>query len=361
MSDAPIAPDDTPAIDTDVLVIGAGPVGLFSVFELGLLELRCELVDALPHPGGQCAELYPDKPIYDLPGLPVVSGRALVQRLLDQIAPFKPRLHLGHLVSQLRRRPDGRWDAATDRATRFNAGAVILAAGAGAFLPRSLALDGIEAHVGHQVLHQAPPAEALTGQQVLILGDEDGALETAITLAEAGACASVTLVHRRDQFRAAAATVGRLQALRADGRLHFIAGQPRALRHDDPAEPARLTGLDLLDGDGITRPVAVDRLLLLLGLSPRLGPIAQWGLALQRRQVPVSTEAFETAEPGLYAVGDINTYPGKRKLLLCGFHEATLAAFGAATRRAGGKPLLLQYTTTSPQLHRLLGVVPVAG
>jgi thioredoxin reductase (NADPH) len=361
MSDAPTAPVDAPAIDTDVLVIGAGPVGLFSVFELGLLELRCELVDALPHPGGQCVELYPDKPIYDLPGVPVVSGRALVDRLIEQIAPFKPSLHLGQLVSQLRRRPDGRWDAATDRGTRFNAGAVILAAGAGAFLPRSPALDGIEPHIGRQVLHHVPPAEALAGQQVLILGDEDGALEAAITLAEAGACTSVTLAHRRDQFRANATTVARLRALRADGRLRFIAGQPLALRHDDPAEPARLTGLDLQDSQSATLRLAVDRLLLLLGLSPRLGPIAHWGLALQRRQVPVSTEAFETSEPGLFAVGDINTYPGKRKLLLCGFHEATLAAFGAAAQRAGGKPPLLQYTTTSPQLHRLLGVLPAAG
>ena len=354
MSDTPsTAPAE---IETDALVVGAGPVGLFQVFQLGLLELRCEVVDALPHAGGQCAELYPDKPIYDIPGLPVASGRELVARLQQQIAPFRPRLHLGQLVASVQRQADGRFAVATDRGTRFLAHAVIIAAGAGAFLPRSVALDGLERHLGSQVLHQPPEPAALAGQQVLILGDEDPALEQAIALAEAGGCAGVTLVHRRDQFRAGPATVARLAALRAAGRVRFIAGQPLALRHDDAADPARLTGLDLLPADGDPLVVPVDRLLVLMGLSPRLGPIADWGLAMARRQLVVGTEAFETSEPGIHAVGDINTYPGKRKLLLCGFHEATLAAFGVAARLAGGKPPLLQYTTTSPRLHRLLGV-----
>jgi len=344
-------------IETDALVVGAGPVGLFQVFQLGLLELRCEVVDALPHAGGQCLALYPDKPIYDVPGLPVASGRELVQRLQQQIAPFSPRLHLGQLVASVERQADGRFLVATDRGRRFLAAAVIIAGGAGAFLPRSVKLDGIEHHLGQQVLHQLPEAATLAGQQVLILGDEDGALEAAILLAESGQCAGVTLVHRRDQFRAAATTIAHQAALRAAGRLRFIAGQPLAL-HEDAS--GRLNGLDLLCTDGHTEAVPVDQLLVLMGLSPRLGPIADWGLAMARRQLVVSTEAYETSEPGIYAVGDINTYPGKKKLLLCGFHEATLAAFGVATRRAGGKTPLLQYTTTSPRLHQLLGVAPGA-
>ena len=343
------------AIETDVLVIGAGPVGLFQAFELGLLALRFELVDALPHAGGQCAELYPDKPIYDIPGLPVVGGRELVDRLQQQIAPFKPRLHLGQLVSGLQRQPDGRFRVTTDRGTRFLAPAVVIAAGAGAFLPRSIKLDGLDALLGRQAHHQRPDAATLAGQQVLVLGDEDAALQAAIDLAEAGHCARVTLAHRRDQFRAAPATVARQAALRADGRLHFIAGQPLALHQDATGQ---LATLDLLCTDGHTEAVPVDQLLILMGLSPKLGPIADWGLAMARRQLSVTTEAYETTEPGVYAVGDINTYPGKRKLLLCGFHEATLAAFGIARQLAGGQPPLLQYTTTSPRLHQLLGVAP---
>jgi len=343
------------ALETDVLVVGAGPVGLWQVFQLGLLELRCEVVDALPHPGGQCAELYPDKPIYDIPGLPVASGRELADRLLQQAAPFQPRLHLGQLVAGVQRRADGRFDAATDRGTRFVARAVVIAAGAGAFLPRSIAVDGLDAHLGTQAFHHAPDAAALAGQRVLVLGDEDGALAQACALAEAGSCASVTLVHRRDAFRAAPDLVARLAALRADGRVRFVAGQPQALRHDDPAAPQRLTGLDLIGPDGQTVTEPLDALLLLLGLSPRLGPIADWGLAMARRQLSVETAGFQTSEPGIYAVGDINTYPGKRKLLLCGFHEATLAAYAIAAQCRGQAPLL-QYTTTSPRLHQLLGV-----
>jgi thioredoxin reductase (NADPH) len=344
-----------PAIETDALVVGAGPVGLFQVFELGLLELHAEVVDALPHIGGQCAELYPGKPIYDIPGLPVVSGADLVSRLQQQAAPFKPGLHLDQLVSDLARRDDGRFDVATSRGTRFIARCVFIAAGAGAFLPKALKLDGVERFIGRQVHHRLPDPATLAGQQVLVLGDDDGALQAANQLAEGGRCASVTLLHRRDSFRASADTLARHHALRADGRLRFVAGQPVALCTAD-GDAQRLTGLDVIDSDGATHPLVADTVLPLLGLSPRLGPIADWGLAMERRQLTVTTDTFETAEPGIHAVGDINTYPGKRKLLLCGFHEATLAAFGAAARLAGGKPPLLQYTTTSPRLHALLGV-----
>ena len=342
-------------IRTDALVIGAGPVGLFQVFELGLLELHAEVVDALPHVGGQCAELYPDKPIYDIPGLPRVSGRELAQRLAEQAAPFKPGLHLGQLVDSLQRQGDGRWFARTHTGTCFDAGVVVIAAGAGAFLPKTVKLDGLEAFNGRQVLHHLPPTDTLSGQHIVILGDEDGALSAANTLAEDGRCARVTLLHRRDQFRASAEVLARHQALRSAGALHFIAGQPLAL-HGAADAPSTLQRLDVVDSEGLTQALPCGQLLVLLGLGPKLGPLADWGLAMERRQLPVNTETFETAEPGLYAVGDINTYPGKKKLLLCGFHEATLAAFGAAARLRPEQRTPLQYTTTSPRLHALLGV-----
>jgi len=343
-SDAPL--------HTDALIIGAGPVALFQAFELGLLDLRCHLVDALPHVGGQCAELYPHKPIYDIPGLPVVTGQELVDRLLAQIAPFAPPMHLGQLVSQVQRQDDGLWQVHTQTGQAFVTPAVILAAGAGAFLPRTLPITGLDALQPGQAGHHLPQADTLAGQPVLILGDEDLALQAAIDLAEAGNCQRVTLMHRRDQFRASASVLAAFQALRQAGRIQFVAGQPLAVQESD----GLLQALSYVDTAGQTQTLACSRLLMLLGLSPKLGPIADWGLALERRQVLVNTATYETALPGLYAVGDINTYPGKRKLLLCGFHEATLAAFAVAAQRDGGKPPLLQYTTTSPKLHQLLGV-----
>ena len=346
-------------IETDALVIGAGPVGLFQVFELGLLELSAQVVDALPHVGGQCAELYPDKPIFDIPGLPEVSGQDLVTRLQTQAAPFKPGLHLGHLVTSLHANGDGRWHVGTDQGTSFLARCVVIASGAGAFLPRSLVLDGLQDHLGRQALFWPPQPQALAGQTVVVLGDGDEALSQAIALAEdgPGRAAKVTLVHRRDTFRARPDLLDRFAQLRAAGALQFVAGQPTALVSAGPATgtASRLVALDLVAPDGNPLRLPLDTLLLRLGLSPRLGPLADWGLALERKQVPVNPATSQTSLPGVYAVGDISTYPGKRKLLLCGFHEATMAAYAAAEqiRPGGAGPLL--YTTTSPRLHRLLG------
>lgn len=343
-------------IETDALVIGAGPVGLFAVFELGLLELSAQVVDALHHAGGQCAELYPDKPIYDIPGLPATSGHDLIERLVRQAAPFKPGMHLGQLLATLQREPDGRWRATTDRGTAFLARVVVIAAGAGAFVPRSITLDGLDRHLGHQIAYRLDDAASVTGRQLLILGDEDAALEQAIALAEAPPAqrpARITLVHRRDAFRANEATLARFQALRQAGALHFVAGQPTALVE---SADGRLAALALATPDGGSGQLPVDQMLIRMGLSPRLGPIAQWGLAMERKQLVVDTAAFRTSEPGLFAVGDIVTYPGKRKLIVCGFHEATLAAFAAAEVVRPGQPVHLQYTTTSPRLHQLLGV-----
>lgn len=354
--------DQVNTIDTDALVIGAGPVGLFLVFELGLLELKAQVVDALSYPGGQCAELYPTKPIYDIPGLPVVAGAELVDRLMAQAAPFQPGWHLGQQVDRLEPLADGRWLVVTDQGTRFQARCVFIAAGAGAFVPRSPVLDGLAAHVGRQVLYHLAAPGALAGQQVLVIGDEDPALAQVIALAElpeAQRPARTTLIHRREQFRAAPDLQARFQALRAAGAVHFIAGQLEALVAD-AADPCHLTGLRLLPPEGDALTVPLDALLIRMGLSPRLGPLTDWGLALERKQVAVDTARFQTALPGVYAVGDIVTYPGKRKLLLSGFHEATLAAYAAAERVRGG-PVLLQYTTTSTRLHELLGVARATG
>ena len=252
---------------------------------------------------------------------------------------------------------DGRFAVATDAGTRFRAQVVVIAAGAGAFVPRPLKLDGIERFVGGQVAYRAPRGEALAalaGRQVVVVGDEDAALEAACMLAEAGHCARVSLVHRRDAFRASDALVARQQGLRSAGRLHFVAGQPTALQTDGE----RLSGIVLNDADDRTQTLPLDTLLPLLGLSPKLGAVADWGLALERRHLVVDTTRFQTSEAGIFAIGDVAAYPGKQKLLLCGFHEAALAAFGAAAHVRPGERILLQYTTTSPRLHALLGVAP---
>jgi thioredoxin reductase (NADPH) len=350
-----LTPATDPAIETDAVVIGAGPIGLFQAFQLGLLEVAVHIVDALPAAGGQCVELYPDKPIYDIPGVPVVSGRELAERLLVQIRPFHFQLHLGQQIAALETRPDGRFALQTSRGQRFVARAIFIAAGVGAFQPRTLKVPGIERYAGTQLLHRAPPNAQLAGRHVAVFGDDDTALCEALDLAHAAASerpASVTLVHRRDAFTAAADTVARMRETCAAGRMAFVAAQPVAIEEVD----GRVVALQLACADGSDRKLQVDIVLALLGLSPKLGPVADWGLAMARRQVVVDTERFETSVEGIHAVGDINTYPGKRKLIVCGFHEATMAAYAAAARLQPDRPLLQQYTTTSPRLQRLLGV-----
>ena len=351
------APFEAPATaghPVDAVVIGAGPVGLFQVFELGLLDVRAHVIDALEQPGGQCIELYPDKPIYDIPGLPRCSGRELVVRLMQQARPFEPVFHLGQQVAALQRQDDGRFLVQTSRGTRLLARAVVIAAGVGAFQPRTLKFEGLERFEGTQLLHRVTDPAQLAGRHVLVVGGEDAALEAALVGAQEGPhrAASVTLVHRRDTFNADPQTLERVQALRAQGRIDFIAGQLSGVVETG----GRLSAVHVACSDGTNRTVALDRLFVCLGLSPKLGPIASWGLAMERKQLVVGTETFETSEPGVFAVGDINTYPGKKKLIVCGFHEATLAAFGVSARLFPNQQQPLQYTTTSPRLHRLLGV-----
>ena len=345
-------------IETDALIVGAGPVGLFQVFQLGLLEIKSQVVDSLPAPGGQCAELYPDKPIYDLPGLPVCSGQELTRRLLQQIRPFGAGMHFDQEVSVVETQSSDHrgFVVQTSAGTRFATKVIIVAAGAGAFMPRPLKLPGVEVFHGTQLFYRMTGATQFEGQHLVVMGDGDTAIKTALQVAQAaaGRPASVTLVHRRGEFRAEAAVVERFHAACAEGTLRFVAGQPIGFA----SAGEHLHELQLMSGDGSTKNLRADALLVLMGLSPRLGPINDWGLALERRQVLVDTEKFQTSTPGIFAVGDINSYPGKKKLIVCGFHEATLAAYAAASHVHPDRSMPLQYTTTSPRLHELLGVTP---
>ena len=332
-------------IETDALIIGAGPVGLFQAFQLGLLEISCHIVDALPAAGGQCVALYDDKPIYDIPGTPVTSGNQLAQSLLQQVAPFKPQFHFGEQVATLERQADERLLVGTSSGTAFLAKTVFVAAGVGAFVPRRIAIDGIAQFEGTRLFYHPESLAAFNDQTVVVNGGGDVALDTAIQLVDIAR--RVTLLHRRDGFQADEATVARFRALVADGKLGFSVGQPSAFDGEH---------LQIKTPDAQTIDLPLDALIACLGISPRLGPLADWGLALEQKQVPVDTARFETRERGVFAVGDINTYPGKKKLIVCGFHEATLAAWGAAEIVFPGKSIPLQYTTTSTRLHTLLGV-----
>ncbi len=344
----------TTPIDTEALVIGAGPVGLFQVFQLGLQGIHCHVVDALPHVGGQCAELYADKPIYDIPGIPFCTGQELVERLQQQVAPFKPSLHLGQHVVSVIRMPDQSLQVQTSSNTLVQTRTLFIAAGVGAFVPRRMVLEGLADYEGTQVFAEHPSPEHWAGQHLVVAGDGDSALQTCLD-ASAGpqAAASVTLLHRRDQFSASPDLIQRMRQACQEGRMRFVAGQPTGLR----AEGGRLKALELLNPQGESEWLTLDVLQTCLGLSPKLGPVAQWGLAMERKQLVVNTENFGTSEPGIFAVGDINTYPGKKKLILCGFHEATLAAFGAVALLRPADKTLLQYTTTSTVLHQRLGLI----
>ncbi len=338
-------------IETDALVIGAGPVGLFQAFQLGLQGIACHIVDALPHAGGQCVELYADKPIYDIPGLPVCTGRELVERLQQQIAPFKPGLHLAQTIETLQATDDSRWAVTGSTGTAWLAKTVFIAAGVGAFVPRSLAIEGLAPHMNRQAWFASDPLPAFAGQHLLVTGDGDSALQTCLD--SVGTAASVTLMHRREHFSAEPARVEAFKAAQAAGQLQFVAGQPTGLA----TAGDRLTAMRYLNSEGTESEQPCDQLVMALGLSPKLGPVAQWGLQIERKQLVVNTENFATSAPGIFAVGDINTYPGKKKLILCGFHEATLAAFGAAAILWPEDKTLLQYTTTSTTLHRRLGLI----
>jgi thioredoxin reductase (NADPH) len=341
-------------IETDAVIVGAGPVGLFQVFELGLLEIKAHIVDSLAYPGGQCIELYPDKPIYDIPAVPMCTGKELTDSLLKQIEPFGATFHLGQEVTVLHKRDDGRFDVETSKGTRFVTRTVFIAGGVGSFQPRTLRVDGIEKFLDTQLFYRVRNPAQFAGKNLVIVGGGDSALDWTLNFVQEGPhkAESVILMHRRDDFRAAPASVAKMRELCEAYEMQFVVGQATGFEE----EGGRLTKLKVTGSDGVTRVMPLDMLLVFFGLSPKLGPIADWGLGIDRKQLVVDTEKFETTVPGIFAVGDINVYPGKKKLILSGFHEAALAAFGAAPYVFPEKRILLQYTTTSPKLHKVLGV-----
>ncbi|MFU8831685.1 MAG: NAD(P)/FAD-dependent oxidoreductase [Wenzhouxiangella sp.] len=337
-------------IQTDAVIVGAGPVGLFQVFELGLLDLKAEVIDSLPEVGGQCAELYPEKPIYDIPAWPVIGAQELIDKLVEQIRPFKPGLHLGQQVERFEKREDGRFTVVTSKGTEFDAGAVIIAAGLGSFQPRRLKAKNLDQVTADQIHYKVTDRERFRDKHLLILGGGDSALDWTMDLAEIAA--SVNLVHRRAEYRGAPSSAATVKALAAAGKVTERQGMIMQVL----SENGRLTGLEIMDLERNKSIVEGDEVLVFWGLSPDLGPIADWALELEKKQIRVDTEKFETSIPGVFAIGDINTYPGKKKFILSGFHEAALAAFGVQKYMYPEKRQFVQYTTTSTAMHKRLGV-----
>ena len=335
---------------TDVVVIGAGPVGLFSVFELGLLDIKCHLVDILDKVGGQCAELYPEKPIYDIPGIPYITGHGLTDALMEQIKPFNPTFHLGEMVTTLENIGDPIFRVTTDGGKVFEAKAVVIAAGGGSFQPKRPPIPGIEPYEGKSVHYAVRKREAFRDKRLLIVGGGDSALDWTLNLQQIAK--RLTLVHRRDDFRGAPASVGKMRELVAAGGMDLKIGQVSALEGGD----GQLAAASIKGSDGAITRLEVDAMLPFFGLTMKLGPVANWGLALDDELIPVDTATFETSMPGLFAIGDINTYPGKLKLILCGFHEGALMAQKAYHYVYPDKRLVFQYTTSSTSLQKKLGV-----
>jgi thioredoxin reductase (NADPH) len=293
-------------IETDAVIVGAGPVGLFQVFELGLLEIKAHVIDSLAYPGGQCVELYPDKPIYDIPAVPVCTGQELTDRLLEQIRPFGAGLHLGQEVTEVARQENGRFRVATSTGTVFDAGAVVVAGGVGSFQPRKLDVPGAAELEGKYIHYRVKDPRAYADQDVVILGGGDSALDWALTLVEHAR--SIVLVHRRPEFRGAPASVAKLYALRDEQRADVLIGQAKEVNGVDGV----LKSLSVQGADSVVRRVELDQLLVFFGLHPKLGPIANWGLEINKRQLSVDTEKFQTSVPGIYAAGDVRSGSTKR-------------------------------------------------
>lgn len=337
------------SFETDAVIIGAGPSGLFAVFELGLLGLNAHLVDILDRPGGQCTELYPEKPIYDIPGLPSVTGQALTDNLLAQIKPFEPVFHFGEMATGLTKQEDGRWKLTTDAGTEIIAPVVVVAAGGGSFLPKRPPVPGIETFEGTSVFYAVRKMENFRGKKILIAGGGDSALDWAINLAPIAE--KLTLVHHRDGFRAAQHSVDKMRALAAEGKIAFHVASVKALE----GENGQIKTVTLAGPDQKTWQTEADVFIPFFGLTMKLGPLAGFGIPLTDNLIPVDTAKFESALPGIFAIGDICTYPGKVKLILSGFHEAALMAQAAFHICKPDDKLRFQYTTSSSNLHKKLG------
>jgi thioredoxin reductase (NADPH) len=340
-------------IKTDVLIIGAGPIGLFAVFELGLLDMKCHLIDILDKIGGQCAELYPEKPIYDIPGIPHTSAQGLVDALLQQIKPFNPQFHLNEMVESVEKIGDQLFRVKTDQGQEFECKVVVIAAGGGSFQPKRPPIPGIEPYEGKSVFYAVRKMEAFRDKRVLIVGGGDSALDWTLNLAPIAR--HLTLLHRRSEFRASPDSVNKMMALAGEGRIDFVLGQVTSLEGAD----GQIGKAIVKTNDGSTFEIACDALLPFFGLTMKLGPVGNWGFELKNNElIPVDTESFETSVPGIFAIGDINWYPGKLKLILSGFHEGALMAQKAHRYIYPDKRLVFQYTTSSSSLQKKLGVAP---
>ena len=340
----------TDTIKTDVLIIGAGPCGLFAVFELGLLDMKVHLVDILDKLGGQCAELYPEKPIYDIPAIPMVTGQGLTDALMEQIKPFNPTFHLNEMVETIEKIGDPLFRVTTDAGQVFETKVVVISAGGGSFQPKRPPVPGIEAYEGTSVFYAVRKMEQFRGKDLLIVGGGDSALDWVLNLQPIAR--RVTLLHRRDDFRAAPHSVDQMRKLVAAGKMNLKLGQVTALE----GENGMLSGAMVKGTDNETFKIDCNTMLPFFGLTMKLGPVANWGVKLENNLVPVDTEAFETNVPGIFAIGDINTYPGKLKLILSGFHEGALMAQKASRYVFPDKRVVFQYTTSSSSLQKKLGV-----
>ena len=341
---------DTQTIRTDAIIIGAGPVGLFAVFQLGLLDIKAHVIDILDKPGGQCIELYPEKPIYDIPALIEVTGQELSERLMQQAEPLKPTFHFSQMVTQLQRQDNGEWLVVTDIGTRIQAPVVVIAAGGGSFQPKKPPIPNIEVYENISVFYAVREREKFRDRKILVLGGGDSALDWTLNLQSIAS--SMSLLHRRDRFRAVPDSVKRLHKLVEDGDVNLHIGQVKQLH----GKYGNLEAVTYTDNDEQEHQIECDILLPFFGLSMKLGPVGEWGLEMRDGLIPVSTETFETGTPGIFAIGDINTYPGKLKLILSGFHEAALMAQKAFAYVHPDEKLVFQYTTSSSKVKKKLGV-----
>jgi len=339
-------------IKTDVVIIGTGPVGLFQVFELGLQGIKCHLIDALPEPGGQCIELYPDKPIYDIPAIKECTGKELTDNLMDQISPFDPTFHMEQTVDSVEKRGEQDFVITTSKDQRFECRAVIIAAGAGSFTPVRVRVPEIDQFEGGQLLYRVRDPEQFAGKRVIILGGGDSALDWALSLE--GIVSELSVVNRTERFRAVDATTEKVKALASEGRLNLLLGAAKSFESDNGV--LKSVTFELRDEAKTLHTIELDNLLVFFGLSPKLGPIENWGLELERKAISIRQDTYETSVEGIYAIGDINTYEGKKKLILSGFHEAALAAYAIKQVFEPDKKVFVQYTTTTPSVHEKLGV-----
>ena len=341
------------SIKTDVVIIGAGPIGLFAVFELGLLDMKAHLIDILDKIGGQCAELYPEKPIYDIPGIPYTSAQGLVDALLQQIKPFNAQFHLGEMVEKVEKVGDPLFRVTTDQGKVFEAKVVVIAAGGGSFQPKRPPIPGVEPYEGKSLFYAVRKMDAFRDKRILIVGGGDSALDWTLNLAPLAS--HLTLLHRRSEFRAAPDSVNKMMSLAGEGKIDLLFGQVTTLTGAD----GQIEQAIVKSNEGSTFDIACDALLPFFGLTMKLGPVADWGFELKDSEyIPVETAAFETSVPGIFAIGDINWYPGKLKLILSGFHEGALMAQKAHRYVYPDKKLTFQYTTSSTSLQKKLGVAP---